>query len=291
MLAPFFISAAFIQGQNVGIGNPAPAEKLDVTGNINVTGSIKANGVDGTANQVLMKNSSGTMVWGDMCEFKNIATFISGTSAWTVPAGVTKVWVEVWGAGGGGNFYAGGGGGGYISGLFSVTPGSLVGYQIGTGGTGTGTSGTNGGFSVVFYTPLSINLIANGGTAAFFASPNLITGSNGGTYSVSGTNSFIGIIGGSGQPSVASAVQSSATAFFEIITGGNGGNSGNTNTTGGLGMYVVFNTSSLATPRIKFGNHGLQPGGGGGSGYVGTTASAGNVNGFNGGDGMVVIHY
>ena len=46
------------QAQNVGIGNPIPAEKLDVTGNINVTGTIKANGVDGTANQVLAKNAS-----------------------------------------------------------------------------------------------------------------------------------------------------------------------------------------------------------------------------------------
>lgn len=41
-----FTSAA----QNVGVGITNPAERLDVNGNINVTGTIKANGVDGTAN-------------------------------------------------------------------------------------------------------------------------------------------------------------------------------------------------------------------------------------------------
>jgi hypothetical protein len=51
------------QAQNVGIGNPTPNEKLDVTGNINVTGTIKANGVDGTAGQVLAKNASNNMAW------------------------------------------------------------------------------------------------------------------------------------------------------------------------------------------------------------------------------------
>lgn len=50
--------------RNVGIKNPTPAEALDVTGNINVTGTIKANGIDGTANQVLMKNGSGILSWG-----------------------------------------------------------------------------------------------------------------------------------------------------------------------------------------------------------------------------------
>jgi hypothetical protein len=51
------------QAQNVGVGNPNPAEKLDVTGNINVTGTIKANGVDGTARQVLAKNATNNLAW------------------------------------------------------------------------------------------------------------------------------------------------------------------------------------------------------------------------------------
>lgn len=60
MSLPFFLHA-----QNVGINNPNPNEKLDVNGNINVTGTIKANGSAGAPNQILMKDNSGNMVWGN----------------------------------------------------------------------------------------------------------------------------------------------------------------------------------------------------------------------------------
>ena len=46
---------AFVNAQNVGINNPNPNEKLDVNGNINVTGTIKANGSAGSPNQVLKR--------------------------------------------------------------------------------------------------------------------------------------------------------------------------------------------------------------------------------------------
>lgn len=49
--------------QNVGIGVPAPAEKLDVAGNIKTTGEIKPNGATGQAGEVLTSNGNGTMQW------------------------------------------------------------------------------------------------------------------------------------------------------------------------------------------------------------------------------------
>ena len=94
-----------LDAQNVGIGNPSPAEKLDVNGNINVTGTIKANGTDGTAGQVLMKNSSGVFNWGDLGDFKNVAAFTDTTTlniSWNVPANTNRIWVELWGGGGAG---------------------------------------------------------------------------------------------------------------------------------------------------------------------------------------------
>jgi hypothetical protein len=68
-----FIMAIAIQtkAQNVGIGNPNPAEKLDVRGNINLTGTIKANGVDGTARQVLAKNASNNLDWVNTAHANN----------------------------------------------------------------------------------------------------------------------------------------------------------------------------------------------------------------------------
>jgi|GEM_PF-4636566 len=52
------IGVSFCQAQNAGIGTISPSQKLDVNGNINLTGTIKANGVNGTAGQVLMKNNT-----------------------------------------------------------------------------------------------------------------------------------------------------------------------------------------------------------------------------------------
>lgn len=51
---------------NVGIGTTAPAEKMDVTGNIKMTGELKPNGVSGTNGQVLTSNGNGTMQWSSM---------------------------------------------------------------------------------------------------------------------------------------------------------------------------------------------------------------------------------
>ncbi len=48
----FFLIACGLKvaySQNTGIGTTTPTEKLHVNGNINVSGTIKANSVDGTA--------------------------------------------------------------------------------------------------------------------------------------------------------------------------------------------------------------------------------------------------
>ena len=51
------------QTGNVGIDVNAPAEKLDINGNIQLNGEIKINGTGGTAGQVLTSNGNGTMAW------------------------------------------------------------------------------------------------------------------------------------------------------------------------------------------------------------------------------------
>jgi hypothetical protein len=52
--------------RKVGIGNNNPAEKLDITGNIQTTGEIKPNGTAGLANQVLASTGTGSMAWADV---------------------------------------------------------------------------------------------------------------------------------------------------------------------------------------------------------------------------------
>ncbi len=76
MIIKFFFSGFFLvlfismnvisvtaQTGNVGIDVNAPAEKLDVNGNIQLSGEIKINGAGGTAGQVLTSNGNGTMAW------------------------------------------------------------------------------------------------------------------------------------------------------------------------------------------------------------------------------------
>ena len=57
--------ATFRGNGNVGINNLTPAERLDVNGNINVTGTIKANGAPGLPNQLLGTNETGSLAWVD----------------------------------------------------------------------------------------------------------------------------------------------------------------------------------------------------------------------------------
>ena len=75
--------------------------------------------------------------------FSNMVIFDSaGTYTWTVPDGVYKIKVEMWGAGGGGAYYdgssfdkyCGGGGGGYGLVVIDVTPGQVCAITVGAGG-------------------------------------------------------------------------------------------------------------------------------------------------------------
>ena len=50
---------------NVGIGNLSPAYKLDVNGNMNLTGTLRINGNAGTAGQVLTSNGGSDPTWAN----------------------------------------------------------------------------------------------------------------------------------------------------------------------------------------------------------------------------------
>jgi hypothetical protein len=61
---------------NVGIGNSAASEKLDVTGNINVTGLVKLNGSAGNAGQVLTSNGASAPTWASAAYNNNTRTLV-----------------------------------------------------------------------------------------------------------------------------------------------------------------------------------------------------------------------
>lgn len=216
-----------------------------------------------------------------------------GTSTFIVPAGVTSLTVECWGAGGAGGGTAGnaaaagggGGGGGYSTNTIAVVSGSSISYTIGAGGNGATTNGANGG-STSFST-----VSANGGFGGFQGNSNTGAGGNGGTGATynggRGANGILSTSGGGGAGSAGSASNGNnatngigATAVTNGATGGNGG------------VGYVFSFFGLP---INVGNNGsaaANPGGGGGGADNGDFGFFGFFySGGDGGDGQVRITY
>jgi len=267
---------------NIGIGTQTPAEKLDVNGSINVSQTIKANGVAGQPGQVLSLNGNGNIVWNDMTEFKNHRTFEyqTGLITWTVPAGVTRIMIEGWGAGGGGSLGGGGGGGGYVCGWYSVAPGNVISFNIGLRGYGGFIQLSGGdGYATQITLPGETIFAYGGAGMSMYANFSGVIG-KGGSYSVGSRG--IGMVGEDGQATRVEYHQSNATTFLRATIGGKGGNAGNTMYTGAPGGYELFNNSPYEQVKLADPGKAKRPGGGG----------AGHFNyGTDGADGMVVIHY
>jgi hypothetical protein len=290
--------ATFRSNGNVGIGQYDPIEKLDVNGNVNIaTGTIKANGVAGQPGQMLMTNNSGQLQWANFNEYKNFIEFTAtGTGTWTVPAGITKVLVECWGAGGGGNTYAGGGGGGYVQVVFQVTPAGVVSFMIGIGGAGTDLpTATNGGDTYVTIPSSGSNVIARGGGGAYrtlSGSTIIANGGLGGGYLNPFLPPLIDITGQKGQNGKGNKVeyyQGPSGNLIKTEFGGDGGDGANSVNTGGGGLSTIANLTTNTIIRYSGAANGTAPGGGGCGGYEG--GSAGTFLGSNGGSGKIIIHY
>lgn len=145
--------------------------------------------VDGLGAKAIKKNVSEALAQGDIkagqvvtvvydgTNFQTVSRlsatsdhgsqFITTTGAgnFTVPSNVTSIAVECVGGGGGGALdasTAGGGGGGYSYKRWSVTPGQVIAYSVGTGGArGTGAGNDASGGNTTFSTQT-----AYGGTKA-----------------------------------------------------------------------------------------------------------------------------
>lgn len=64
---------------NVGVGNVNPTYKLDVTGDINLTGALRANGSAGTTGYILTSAGGGVNTWTDPASL-----ITGGESLWTI---------------------------------------------------------------------------------------------------------------------------------------------------------------------------------------------------------------
>ena len=221
--------------------------------------------------------------------FKSPRDFKNSGSRWTVPTGVTHIWVSTVGAGGVGenypNSYSGGdgGGGGYSRGVISVTAGESIIVAVGShnnNGYGPDSYAPGGGFSGILRGPSS-------------PSPNpsytslLIAGAGGGgqvntNYSSSQSSGHAGSGGG---PAGQHASPNWAAGAYPA--------QGGTQSSGGNMSYRVnpwgpstYNPSGPQNGSYLQGGSGW--GGGGGGGYYGGGGDALNYHGGGaGGSGYV----
>ncbi|WP_099709920.1 T9SS sorting signal type C domain-containing protein [Flavobacterium sp. 9] len=204
------------------------------------------------------------------------------SGSYTIPAGVTNIQVECWGAGGGGggasnNPSAGGGGAGgsYVKNAsFTVTPNSTYTINVGTGGTvsttatgGTGGSSWFGSATTILAVGGRGGVVGNNTTNNGTGGTAVSTGNVGGT-----TTSAYGAAGGSANLTGASRIAGSGSAGANggaiaagTITNGKGAdgnapggggaggrNTNGTNSSGGIGGMGRV-TITLPTPTATAG--------------------------------------
>lgn len=189
----------------------------------------------------------------------------SGTTNWTVPAGVTRVKARVWGGGGGGggsqaspSAASGGGGGGYTEGIYTVTPGQVIAVTSGTGGAVGVAGGANNGGS--------------GGTSSFGSLCTSTGGTNGVGAATSAYQVSLGTFGTGTGGNVLN------------INGTNGQAGANIGSVGLAGAGGHSYSGAGSPPTVTTATSGMNPGGGGGGGGNG---GGGGVGGY----GLVILEW
>jgi len=203
------------------------------------------------------------IILGGISPFKNWQIFTS-SGTFTVPTGITRLFVEVVGGGGGGagsgtlsgNVGGGGGGGGYAARLITgLTPGAEIAVTVGSGGSGgSGGNGTTGGTS-----SFGAYLSATGGERGY----------RGSDYSAGG-------MGGAGSGGDFNAAgDCGASVARNCGFGGSGGGS-------------VYGGGGIGAAGDSGGTSGQFYGGGGGGSC---SPGGGTRNGGNGRAGVVIVRW
>ncbi len=243
----------------------------------NVWGVQVAWGWEDNANILRTRNVQGGNygAWVTYLNSANYTSYITGSSlksqtftgsgTFTVPAGITSVWVTMVGGGSGGaaspfgNGAGGGAAGAYmIKRAVSVTPGAGVAVTIGGGGSGSpdGVQGSGSAGGATSFGSVTCSGAYQGGGIGQQINPQAGTG--GATGGARQSNWYGFSLGG--------------LAGYTVISGvGYGGGAGGLYGNGGVGGDGYFATSAAA-------NSG---GGGGGGG----------AQGGNGGSGMVIVEW
>ena len=148
----------------IGVGVSSPAATLEVDGTVRFD-SIASLAVGAGTSYMLGIKANGDLVkqpvplGGGIKEFRG-----AGTTNWTIPSGVTRLYVKMWGGGGGGKTIVSGGSAAYIECALDTTIGSYpsgLTVVVGAGGAVNG----NGGDTTISITGGSAFLTARGGSS------------------------------------------------------------------------------------------------------------------------------
>ena len=234
--------------------------------------NMAANPVTGTPSSSNYLRGDGTWATisatGQLIRAPQILT--SGTS-YTTPSNCTAIFVELWGGGGGGGGsntvgqrMGGGGSGAYLAKYITVTASTAYTIAIGSGATGTNTSGSSGGSTTI---TVGTTYTAAGGSGG----ANLAGGAGG-----TATNGDVNISGMAGNPGSTNTGQSAAYPLGV-------GYDGNTSSAfGGCGGSIVgpwFTANGGVGRRTTEGNGSaasFYSGGGGGSLSAGSNTTGGS---------------
>jgi hypothetical protein len=200
-------------------------------------------------------------------------TYTGATQTFTVPAGVTSINVNMWGAGGASNNVSGGasakgGAGGFVNFTISVTPGESLTVNIGGKGAMPVTQyrqpGAGGGMSALLRGSTYLGIAGGGGGAGGYGNSNDSSwgGSGGGTTADAGGTNPYATAGGGGTQSAGGASGGDGSTPGSSLQGGNGSGS-NLNTLGG---WPNGGNASTDQERGGGGGGGYYGGGGGGGG-------------------------
>ncbi|WP_462249406.1 hypothetical protein [Ferruginibacter sp.] len=273
---------------NVGIGTTNPTTKLEVAGTLKI-----ADGTQG-ADKVLTSDAAGNASWqsiGSKAGYKYCKQITAaGSGNFTVPAGVTEVMVELWGAGSGGvistntvsiaapAYYFGGTSGGYAATTQTVIPGNILSYTIGSGSTDnlyTVTISDGGSTTITF---AAGNLVALGGKGHLATSLTAGQPQSG----TSTLTNFYTLYGNPGGFPTFKAEQTSSTDFWKIRYSGDGGRAvGMVNPPVQRGAVYYFLNGPYQYDHSENANIDNYPGSGGAS----------DEDGNSGGNGMILIWY
>jgi hypothetical protein len=251
--------------------------------------------------------------------YKNNITFqyTGAIQTWTIPAGVTTLFVESFGAAGGDANTTLGGKGGKVTSNIPVIPGQVIYITVGgkpttqtpvygyagTGGYCSGNSSSvsraGGGLSAIATAnPLTqtnaLLIAAGGGGASFGYSPNSTGGNGGGTTGADGVGGFNSNCQGRGGSPTSGGIagtpydpNTTQPTAGSAINGGNGGVVSVSTHNGGAGGGAGYFGGGGGA-----GGGAAQGGGGGGSSW--THASCANTlhfSGVNSGNGYIIIYY